>query len=162
MACPPWLVAPQLDGKVGGRLEDTALVNGIVLDKDMSHPQARRARAAAPASKARAAPPSVIAWNGAWAPFPTAISPHARLSVRLQMPKQLQDVKIAILTCPFEPPKPKTKHKVCWRGGNALVGLAQAACASAAGGGSSLQSTCPTKKGKEHGPADCNVNAKQT
>jgi T-complex protein 1 subunit epsilon len=52
---------------VGGRLEDTALVKGIVLDKDMSHPQ---------------------------------------------MPKELHDVKIAILTCPFEPPKPKTKHKV--------------------------------------------------
>lgn len=33
--------APQLDGKVGGRLEDTALVRGIVLDKDMSHPQVR-------------------------------------------------------------------------------------------------------------------------
>ena len=31
----------QLDGKVGGRLEDTALVNGIILDKDMSHPQVR-------------------------------------------------------------------------------------------------------------------------
>ncbi len=30
------------------------------------------------------------------------------------MPKHLQDVKIAILTCPFEPPKPKTKHKVRW------------------------------------------------
>jgi hypothetical protein len=30
----------------------------------------------------------------------------------LQMPKHLEDVKIAILTCPFEPPKPKTKHKV--------------------------------------------------
>lgn len=29
-----------------------------------------------------------------------------------QMPKELVDVKIAILTCPFEPPKPKTKHKV--------------------------------------------------
>jgi chaperonin GroEL (HSP60 family) len=29
----------KLDGKVGGRLEDTALVEGIVLDKDMSHPQ---------------------------------------------------------------------------------------------------------------------------
>jgi len=29
-----------------------------------------------------------------------------------QMPKELTDVKIAILTCPFEPPKPKTKHKV--------------------------------------------------
>ena len=28
------------------------------------------------------------------------------------MPKELTDVKIAILTCPFEPPKPKTKHKV--------------------------------------------------
>uniref|UniRef100_F1L031 T-complex protein 1 subunit epsilon n=1 Tax=Ascaris suum TaxID=6253 RepID=F1L031_ASCSU len=29
-----------------------------------------------------------------------------------QMPKELRDVKIAILTCPFEPPKPKTKHKL--------------------------------------------------
>ena len=29
-----------------------------------------------------------------------------------QMPKELKDVRIAILTCPFEPPKPKTKHKV--------------------------------------------------
>jgi T-complex protein 1 subunit epsilon len=57
----------KVDGKVGGKLEDAKLVNGIIIDKDMSHPQ---------------------------------------------MPKQLQDVKIAILTCPFEPPKPKTKHKV--------------------------------------------------
>lgn len=57
----------KLDGKVGGRLEDTTLVQGIVLDKDFSHPQ---------------------------------------------MPKHLENVKIAILTCPFEPPKPKTKHKV--------------------------------------------------
>ena len=24
----------------------------------------------------------------------------------------VQNVKIAILTCPFEPPKPKTKHKL--------------------------------------------------
>ena len=24
----------------------------------------------------------------------------------------LKDTKIAILTCPFEPPKPKTKHKL--------------------------------------------------
>jgi hypothetical protein len=30
----------------------------------------------------------------------------------LQMPKHLEDVRLAILTCPFEPPKPKTKHKV--------------------------------------------------
>ncbi|GAQ82284.1 TCP-1/cpn60 chaperonin family protein [Klebsormidium nitens] len=57
----------KLEGKVGGRLEDTELIDGIIVDKDFSHPQ---------------------------------------------MPKQLEDVKIAILTCPFEPPKPKTKHKV--------------------------------------------------
>lgn len=48
-------------------MEDTVLVNGVIIDKTMSHPQ---------------------------------------------MPKELKDVKIAILTCPFEPPKPKTKHKL--------------------------------------------------
>lgn len=57
----------KLEGKPGGRLEDSVLVQGIILDKDFSHPQ---------------------------------------------MPKRLDNVKIAILTCPFEPPKPKTKHKV--------------------------------------------------
>lgn len=57
----------KVEGKVGGRLEDTELVYGIVVDKDMSHPQ---------------------------------------------MPKEIRNAKIAILTCPFEPPKPKTKHKV--------------------------------------------------
>jgi len=29
-----------------------------------------------------------------------------------QMPKDLRDVKLCVLTCPFEPPKPKTKHKL--------------------------------------------------
>jgi len=29
-----------------------------------------------------------------------------------QMVKEIRDAKIAILTCPFEPPKPKTKHKL--------------------------------------------------
>jgi len=29
-----------------------------------------------------------------------------------QMPKEVKDAKVAILTCPFEPPKPKTKHDV--------------------------------------------------
>merc|ERR1712190_424362 len=29
-----------------------------------------------------------------------------------QMPKTVKDCKMAILTCPFEPPKPKTKHKL--------------------------------------------------
>ncbi|CAA6667232.1 unnamed protein product [Spirodela intermedia] len=57
----------KVEGKVGGKLEDTELIHGIIVDKDMSHPQ---------------------------------------------MPKRIEDAKIAILTCPFEPPKPKTKHKV--------------------------------------------------
>lgn len=57
----------KVDGKVGGALEDTSLVKGVVVDKDMSHPQ---------------------------------------------MPTTVRDAKIAILTCPFEPPRPKTKHKL--------------------------------------------------
>ncbi|XP_003387866.1 PREDICTED: T-complex protein 1 subunit epsilon [Amphimedon queenslandica] len=55
----------KVTGKVGGKLEDTMLVKGVIVDKDMSHPQ---------------------------------------------MPKSITDAKIAILTCPFEPPKPKTKY----------------------------------------------------
>merc|ERR1719389_663661 len=57
----------KVEGKVGGKLEDTQLIHGIIVDKDFSHPQ---------------------------------------------MPKVVKDVKMAILTCPFEPPKPKTKHKL--------------------------------------------------
>jgi len=57
----------KVDGKVGGSLEDTSLVHGVVIDKDFSHPQ---------------------------------------------MPRTVKDAKIAILTCPFEPPRPKTKHKL--------------------------------------------------
>ncbi|EDO49571.1 predicted protein [Nematostella vectensis] len=57
----------KVEGKEGGKLDDTVLVKGVVVDKDMSHPQ---------------------------------------------MPKVVKDAKIAILTCPFEPPKPKTKHKL--------------------------------------------------
>jgi T-complex protein 1 subunit epsilon len=57
----------KVDGKVGGALEDTSLVKGVVVDKDMSHPQ---------------------------------------------MPSTVRDAKLAILTCPFEPPRPKTKHKL--------------------------------------------------
>ena len=29
----------KVTGKVGGKLEDTVLVRGVVIDKDMSHPQ---------------------------------------------------------------------------------------------------------------------------
>ncbi|GAA5872606.1 hypothetical protein JCM8547_003708 [Rhodosporidiobolus lusitaniae] len=57
----------KVTSKVGGSLEDTSLIRGVLLDKDMSHPQ---------------------------------------------MPRSISDAKIAILTCPFEPPRPKTKHKL--------------------------------------------------
>ena len=57
----------KIEGKVGGKMEDSMLVKGVIVDKDFSHPQ---------------------------------------------MPKELRNVKIALLTCPFEPPKPKTKHKL--------------------------------------------------
>jgi len=57
----------KVEGKEGGRMEESMLVKGVLVDKDFSHPQ---------------------------------------------MPKVLKDVKLAILTCPFEPPKPKTKHKL--------------------------------------------------
>merc|ERR1711976_328459 len=57
----------KVEGKVGGQMEDTLLVKGVIVDKDFSHPQ---------------------------------------------MPKKVEDAKIAILTCPFEPPKPKTTHKL--------------------------------------------------
>lgn len=57
----------KVDGKVGGSLEDTLLVKGVIVDKDFSHPQ---------------------------------------------MPNEVRDAKLAILTCAFEPPKPKTKHKL--------------------------------------------------
>lgn len=57
----------KMEKKVGGSIEDSQLIKGVLLDKDFSHPQ---------------------------------------------MPKSVEDCKIAILTCPFEPPKPKTKHKL--------------------------------------------------
>jgi T-complex protein 1 subunit epsilon len=57
----------RMEGKTGGSLEDAELVNGIVIDKEISHPQ---------------------------------------------MTKRIENAKMCILTCPFEPPKPKTKHKL--------------------------------------------------
>merc|ERR1712087_997134 len=29
----------KVEGKVGGKLEDTTMINGIIVDKDFSHPQ---------------------------------------------------------------------------------------------------------------------------
>ena len=57
----------KVDGKVGGSLADTTLIRGVLIDKDMSHPQ---------------------------------------------MPHTVRDARLVILTCPFEPPRPKTKHKL--------------------------------------------------
>ncbi|KAF7495663.1 T-complex protein 1 subunit epsilon [Sarcoptes scabiei] len=57
----------KLEGKTGGKLEDSVLVKGVIVDKNFSHPQ---------------------------------------------MPTKVENAKLAILTCPFEPPKPKTKHKL--------------------------------------------------
>ena len=34
----------KVEGKVGGKLEDTVLVEGIVLDKEISHPQMNKVR----------------------------------------------------------------------------------------------------------------------
>lgn len=53
--------------KAGGAIEDSEFIEGIVIDKDFSHPQ---------------------------------------------MTKEINNAKCVILTCPFEPPKPKTKHGV--------------------------------------------------
>ena len=50
----------KVDGKMGGSLSDSILVHGVIVDKDISHPQ---------------------------------------------MSKEIKNAKIAILTCPFEPPK---------------------------------------------------------
>jgi T-complex protein 1 subunit epsilon len=53
--------------KAGGAIEDSQFIEGIVIDKDFSHPS---------------------------------------------MAKEVKDAKVCILTCPFEPPKPKTKHGI--------------------------------------------------
>jgi len=53
--------------KAGGAIEDSQFIEGIVIDKDFSHPSMR---------------------------------------------KEIKDAKVCILTCPFEPPKPKTKHGI--------------------------------------------------
>lgn len=54
-------------GKPGGSIGDTELIKGILIDKELSHPQ---------------------------------------------MEKKMTNAKIAIVTCPFEPPKPKTKYNL--------------------------------------------------
>ena len=53
--------------KLGGAIEDSTFIEGLIIDKDFSHPA---------------------------------------------MAKEIRDAKVCILTCPFEPPKPKTKHGI--------------------------------------------------
>jgi T-complex protein 1 subunit epsilon len=57
----------KMEGRAGGQMEDSQLVYGVVLDKEISHPG---------------------------------------------MLKDIKDARMCILTCPFEPPKPKTKHTI--------------------------------------------------
>lgn len=54
-------------GKPGRSLAESSLIEGILIDKEFSHPQ---------------------------------------------MEKVITNAKVAILTCPFEPPKPKTKYNL--------------------------------------------------
>lgn len=56
-----------IESKVGRDVSDTALIKGVVIKKEFSHPQ---------------------------------------------MEKEVVDARIALLSCPFEPPKLKTKHSV--------------------------------------------------
>lgn len=53
--------------KIGGKLEDIRIIDGFLIDQEMSHPGMR---------------------------------------------KSVSHAKIAVLTCPFEPPKPKTTYKI--------------------------------------------------
>ena len=59
-------------------MEDTKLIQGLVLDKGFSHPQ---------------------------------------------MPKELKDARVCLLTCAFEPPKPKTTHEVEIKSGKVGAGV---------------------------------------
>ncbi|KAK2491634.1 hypothetical protein MC885_017151 [Smutsia gigantea] len=83
----------KVEGKVGGRLEDTKLIKGVIVDKDFSHPQMPQVSQRLPSFGL------VLNSSPADSRFPFS-------------PQQVEDAKIAILTCPFEPPKPKTKHKL--------------------------------------------------
>ena len=80
----------KVDGKVGGKLEETTLVRGVVIDKDMSHPQMPKVCVKSSNGGCDSCTPSPILF----------LSPS----------QTVNDAKIAILTCPFEPPKPKTKY----------------------------------------------------
>lgn len=118
-----------MDGKPGGELGDTELIHGIVIDKEFSHAQVSLSNSVG------------NVWSGklcgrAWGrlahgrnlyaeylstltrgllpryDFDPLMPPRCRRAMKTQMPKNVNDAKLCLLTCPFEPPKPKTKHKL--------------------------------------------------
>ena len=110
----------KMDGKVGGRLEDTKLVRGIVIDKDMSHHRwSRTSRMQAlRAHVRRAAPPPPPPRRPPAAPAPAPLAPRRPLAAPSR-PHRPPDASLTprpspppSRSCPFEPPKPKTKHKL--------------------------------------------------
>ena len=157
----------KVESKVGGKLEDTMLVKGVVIDKDFSHPQMPKVGVTRTLFEgkvsvcvdnagfhAEVSPPStgqtprysktrprktiaVVCPNLASSKLilgyihtnwlcatPTQITfslvivgralvPGSEVPCQASgcvSPQVLKDAKIAILTCPFEPPKPKTKY----------------------------------------------------
>ncbi|ELW70154.1 T-complex protein 1 subunit epsilon [Tupaia chinensis] len=100
----------KVEGKVGGRLEDTKLIKGVIVDKDFSHPQMPKPAAVHRRTHCRAA---IVPGHLQDSFGCVIISPFDRLFDDKSDPfEKVEDAKIAILTCPFEPPKPKTKHKL--------------------------------------------------
>ena len=60
----------KVEGKVGGRLEDTKLIKGVIVDKDFSHPQMPKVSRASMASGfSLLSPPTSISplWVVNWA-----------------------------------------------------------------------------------------------
>lgn len=116
----------KMEGKPGGRLEETELIHGIVIDKEFSHPQMPKEIKDAKMCKC-CSPPMHL-------PFPknekkikgcqnTCGCNFSNVNPALL---KIHFVNFSlyifcsfcvlcgpgILTCPFEPPKPKTKHKL--------------------------------------------------
>ncbi|UYV69488.1 CCT5 [Cordylochernes scorpioides] len=114
----------KIQGKEGGNLEDSTLVKGVIVDKDFSHPQMPKqpttmvdtigTAAGKLELKSLAIEQRAYIFEGVDKNFhsPQHILDCIGSECSLNSKEVLKDVKIAILTCPFEPPKPKTKHKL--------------------------------------------------
>lgn len=88
------------------QMEDTELIRGIVLDKDWSHPQM--------AKDIKGGCCSIRNHGGTRNQACSLAAATARTlttACTATVPSAA-DARMAILTCPFEPPKPKTKHRL--------------------------------------------------